>query len=57
MNPTTRCYPRTTRDAFPHDAENAKWWYPPEQRTRDKVFFAVGVVLWIFIGFYFWRLA
>ena len=57
LNPTTRCYPRTTREAFPDDIENSKWWYPPEQRTRDKVFFAVGVALWCLLGFYFWRLA
>ena len=53
--PTTRRYPRTTLEAFPDDAENAKWWYPPEQRTRDKAFFAISVALWICIGVYFWR--
>lgn len=57
LNPTTRRYPRTIKEAFPHDAENGQWFFPPEQRGRDKVFFAVAVALWVFIGFYFWRLA
>jgi hypothetical protein len=43
-------------EAFPDDAENAKWFYPPEQRPRDKVFFAVAVILWGYLGFYFFRL-
>ena len=54
--PTTRCYPRTMLEAFPDDAENAKWFYPPEQRPRDKVFFVVAVILWAYLCFYFWRL-
>lgn len=53
--PTTRCFPRRLPDAFPDDAENAQWWYPPEQRWQDKVYFAIGVILWVVIGFYFWR--
>ena len=56
-NPTTRRYPRTLSEAFPHDLDNAKWWHPPEQRTRDKVFFGIALALWAFIGFYYWRLA
>lgn len=53
--PTTRCYPRTLLEAFPDDAENAKWFFPPEQRTRDKAFFVVAVLIWAYIGFYYWR--
>jgi hypothetical protein len=52
--PTTRCYPRTTGEAFKDD-EYTKWWFPPEQRWQDKVYFAVGVVSWILICVYFWR--
>jgi len=55
--PTTRCFPRTTRDAFKDDADAARWWYPPEQRWQDKVLFAVGVLLWVAIAVYFWKSA
>lgn len=53
--PTTRCFPRTMLDAFPDDAENAQWFYPPEQRWQDKVYFYLGVLFWVVIGIYFWR--
>ena len=55
--PTTRCYPRTMAEAFPDDAENAQWWYPPEQRWQDKVLFAIGVFGWVALAIYFWRTA
>jgi hypothetical protein len=41
-------------EAFPDDVENAKWWYPPEQRWQDKAFFAVGVAAWVGLALYFW---
>ena len=50
--PTTRCYPRTTKEAFKDDIENAQWWFPPEQRWQDKLFFAIGVVAWLFLSVY-----
>ena len=50
--PTTRCYPRTMLEAFPDDAENAKWWFPPEQRWQDKLFLALAVCLWLVIAVY-----
>ena len=50
--PTTRRFPRTTREAFPDDIENAQWWYPPEQRWQDKVFFAIGVAAWFVLAVY-----
>jgi hypothetical protein len=34
-------------EAFPDDAANAKWWYPPEQRWQDKLFTTLCVWLWI----------
>lgn len=43
--PTTRCYPRTLLEAFPQD--NTEWFYPPEQRMRDKVMFWVGIAIWV----------
>jgi hypothetical protein len=45
--PTTRRFPRTMNEAFPDDAANAKWWYPPEQRWQDKLFMTLCVWLWI----------
>lgn len=53
--PTTRCYPRTLNEAFQHIGEGSEWFFPPEQRTRDKVFFVIGVVAWVGIMFYFWK--
>jgi hypothetical protein len=44
-------------EAFPDDAENAQWWYPPEQRWQDKVLFAIGVFGWVALAIYFWRTA
>lgn len=53
--PTTRRYPRTLAEAFPKDPQNFEWFFPPEQRIRDKVFLAVGVIAWVCICWYFWR--
>jgi hypothetical protein len=50
--PTTRTYPRTLLEAFPDDIQNAQWWYPPEQRWQDKVFFYLMITLWVCIAFY-----
>ena len=55
--PTTRCFPRSTREAFKDDIEHTQWWYPPEQRWQDKALFAVGVLLWVAIAVYFWKSA
>ena len=30
LNNTTRCYPRTLLEAFPHDPRNATWIEPPD---------------------------
>lgn len=53
-NPTTRCYPRTLREAFPKD-DVATWFYPPERRweMRDVLLALIGVVLWVWIVYYF----
>lgn len=52
--PTTRCYPRTTKEAF-KDGDYGTWWFPPEQRWQDKLFFVSCIVIWIGIGIYFWK--
>lgn len=52
--PTTRCFPRTTGEAF-KDGEYTESFFPPEQRWQDKAYLAVGVVAWILICIYFWR--
>ena len=53
--PTSRCFPRTFNEAFKDAPENAQWWYPPEQRTRDKVFFWLSVALWTALAIYLWK--
>jgi hypothetical protein len=53
--PTTRCFPRTTDDAFRHLGDGMESFYPPEQRWQDKAYLAIGVCMWIFIGVYMWR--
>jgi hypothetical protein len=40
-------------DAFPDDAANAEWFFPPEQRWQDKLFIAIGICLWIVIALFF----
>jgi hypothetical protein len=53
--PTTRCFPRSTAEAF-KDRDYGESFYPPEQRWQDKVFMFVGVCMWIAIGTYMWNL-
>ena len=54
--PTSRCFPRTLKDAFKDDPENTKWWFPPPKRnTIDKVVMAVGIAIWLGVGYYFWK--
>jgi hypothetical protein len=53
--PTTRCFPRTLNEAFPEDTKNGEWFYPPEQRWQDKMFFTVNVCLWVVLAFYLVR--
>ena len=54
--PTTRCDPRTMNEAFPNDADNAQWWYPPEQRWQDKLFFTIAVTIWVILAVYLWKI-
>jgi hypothetical protein len=53
--PTTRCFPRTTDDAFRHLGCDTEWFFPPEQRWQDKAFMAFGIFCWIVLGFFLWR--
>jgi hypothetical protein len=48
--PTSRCFPRTLKDAFRDDPENARWWYPPKRSTMDKILITLGVFMWVGIG-------
>ena len=52
--PTTRCFPRTTADAF-KDGEYNEWFFPPERDWRHIAMLTVGVLAWMAIGFYFGR--
>lgn len=49
LNPTTRCYPRTERDAF-HAQESIEGPFTPEQHRVDADFW-VGVTLAFAAGF------
>ena len=52
--PTTRCFPRTLEDAFPHGPKNAEWFFPPE-RERGKLELAfLSVGFWIWLGLAYW---
>jgi hypothetical protein len=50
--PTTRCFPRTTDDAFRHLGDGMETFFPPEQRWQDKLYFGVGVFCWVMLGAY-----
>lgn len=52
--PTTRCYPRTTGEAF-KDGEYTEWFFPPERDWRHIALFVAGVLAWVGIGVYFAR--
>lgn len=52
--PTTRCFPRTTADAFKDD-EYTQWFFPPERDWRNVVLIGCGVLMWIGIITYFAR--
>jgi hypothetical protein len=45
------------QDAFPKDAEVAKWWFPPVPywRSRDVVFAGIGIIAWIGLTYFFVR--
>lgn len=55
LNPTTRCYPRTLGDAFPDDAENAEWFYPPEREVNvvSMVVGGTGLCIWLALAYLF----
>lgn len=55
LNPTTRCYPRTLRDAFRDEVEEAKWFHPPEKNygASNVVTAMVGICMWIGIAYLF----
>lgn len=53
--PTTRCYPRTLQEAFPHSTDRAQWFYPPERHfTWGSFFYALfGFMLWGAVAYIF----
>lgn len=52
--PTTRCFPRTTGEAF-KDGEYVEWFFPPERDWRNIALLVTGVVAWVGLGIYFAR--
>lgn len=53
--PTTRRFARSTNEAFREDVDNAQWWFPPEKTWQDRLMFWTGVILWVGLAVYFWR--
>lgn len=56
-NTTTRRYSNTMQEAFPKDPSNAQWFYPPVRvwRSRDVLIAGVGILLWIWLTYFFVR--
>mgnify|MGYP003346503949 FL=1 len=52
--PTTRCYPRTTAEAFKDD-DYGEWFFPPQYDWRNVAYMTVGIIAWALIILYFWR--
>jgi hypothetical protein len=53
INPTTRCYPRTLKEAFPQDNEN--WIDPPKEKItgHDILMSLASILMYIFIAYLF----
>lgn len=56
INPTTRCFPRTLREAFPQDAR--EWIDVPSEDINvwDICVIAAAVMIWVF-AVYCWSVA
>lgn len=52
-NDTTRCYPRSMREAFPNDANYSEYIdYPDEEISRSDILTAgVSLMLWVCLGY------
>ena len=50
-NDTTRCYPRTMREAFPNDASYAEFIeHPAEKISRsDTITLTISLILWTWL--------
>jgi hypothetical protein len=54
LNPTTRCFYRTMRDAWQQD--NYDWWEgPPERDWKHHLYTWLGVALWAALAIIYWR--
>ena len=51
INPTTRCYPRTLKEAFPHDNNN--WIDPPKQHItkHDVLMSLLSIFMYILLAY------
>ena len=52
--PTTRCFPRTLEDAFPHEPKNAEWFFPPERKRGALEYAMLSVAFWLWLGLAYW---
>jgi hypothetical protein len=49
INPTTRRYPRTLKEAFPHDAELSEWIYRDPKTLPVGYYVVAGIVICLFV--------
>jgi hypothetical protein len=54
LNPTTRKYPRTLDEAFPNDAESAKWLHTEESKPSIwlEIASVVAIIAWVLFLYY-----
>ena len=50
-NDTTRCYPRTMREAFPNDASYAEYIESPHEKISrsDTITLTISLILWTWL--------
>lgn len=54
-NHTTRCYPRSMREAFQNDANHAEYIEAPAETisNHDLIVVGVSLMLWVCLGYLF----
>jgi len=52
--PTTRCYPRTTEEAFKHLGCDPEWFHPPEKNDSPMNALVLACAIWMWVGLAYW---
>ena len=52
--PTTRRYPRTLAEAFPHDPANFEWFHKPVKTRGALEYVMLAAAFWIWLGLAYW---